>query len=64
MLIKVSWPDLVSIFNEHLNLSGVWLGVDLRTETKKIHVSKRLGPCLKYVNHSRLNSQHNQGGPI
>ena len=44
----------------HLYLSGAWLGVDLRMDTKKEHnVFKRDQiTCLKYVYYSRLNSQH------
>ena len=35
-------------------LSGVWLGVDVRTNTKK-------DLCLKHVNSSKFNSQYKSG---
>jgi hypothetical protein len=50
------------ILNEHLYLSGVWLGVDLSTDTRGHHVCKRdWTTCSKFVNLSKLNSQHNWG---
>ena len=30
-----------------LNLSGMWLGVDLRTDTKKDTCSTRIGLCVQ-----------------
>ena len=30
------------VFITHLHLSGVWVGVDLRANTKKTYISKRL----------------------
>ena len=44
----------------NLYLGGVWLVVDLRTDTKMTCVYKRLDyMCSQVVNHSRLNTQHN-----
>ena len=48
----------------HLDLSGVWLDVDLRSNTKKACVLKRLDYLLKYANHSKLKSQHNLEGLV
>ena len=38
----------------NMYLSGVWLGVDVRTNTKK-------DLCLKHVNSSNFNSQYKSG---
>ena len=44
---QVSWPNSL-ILIRHLYLIGVWLGVDLRTATKKTCNYKRLdGPCAQ-----------------
>jgi hypothetical protein len=50
----------------HLYLSGMWLGVVLRTNAKKTCVQKRLDYMLKYENYSKPNklSQHDWGEPI
>ena len=46
----------------HLYLSGASSGVDLRTDTKKATCVKRgWTMCSKFVNYSRLNSQHDWG---
>jgi hypothetical protein len=34
-------------YSRHLYLSGMWLGVDLRMDTRKTSVSKRLDCLLK-----------------
>ena len=47
--------------NEHLYLSGVWLGADPRTDIMKRCVPKVWTTCSKYDNHSRFNSKHNRG---
>ena len=45
----------------HLYLSGMRLGVDLRMNIKR-HIFKRdYTTCLKYANHSMLNSQQLRG---
>ena len=43
---------------EHIYLSGVWWGVDPRTNTNKTYAHKILAYVLSYVNQPRLNSQH------
>ena len=49
----------------YLYLSGDCLCVDLRVNTEKATcVYKRLDYVLKFVNRSKLNSQHNWGKPI
>ena len=49
----------------HLYLSGVWLGVDLRHDTKKACVWKRDEVTVRseFVNYSRFNNQHIPGDP-
>jgi hypothetical protein len=42
----------------------MWLGVDLRLDTKKTCGKRGLDYKLKYGNHSRLNDEHDWGGPI
>ena len=43
----VDVPNSVFILNKHLYLSGVWLSVDLRTDTKKSCIGKRSDYLLK-----------------
>ena len=45
----------------HLYLSGMWLGVDLRTSTKKMCLKEIGLRAQKNANHSRFNSQHDYG---
>jgi hypothetical protein len=40
------------------------LGVDLKTNTKKNYVEKKLDYVLMFLNHSRYSSQHNWEIPI
>ena len=39
-----------------------WLGVNLRMDTKKTCVEKRLTMCSKVINHSRHSNQHKWRG--
>jgi len=40
-------------------MSGMWLGMPSRTDTKKTHVFKRnCSPCSEYDNHSKLDNEH------
>jgi len=49
--------------NQTATMSGVWLGADLRTDTKRHLWFKRdWTTCSKLVDHPRLNSQHKWGG--
>ena len=50
----------------HLYLSGMWLGVVPRTDTKRhVHLEEiGLYACSKYVNHYKPDNQHKGGGPI
>jgi hypothetical protein len=43
-------------------VSSMWLGMDPTMNTTKTCVSKRLDYAFKIG--SRLNSEHNRGGPI
>ena len=50
---------------KHRVFSSMWLGVDLRRDTKKtMYVPKRLDYVLKYANYSRFDSQHELGEPV
>ena len=57
--LKISGPNSVTHPTQTpIYMSGVWLGVDPRTDTKNHHVSKRdRTTCSKFINHSRLNTQ-------
>ena len=44
----------------HLNLRGVYLGVQLRMDTRWTPRRDRT-TCTKVVNHSKLNNPHNWG---
>ena len=49
--------------NAHIfELSGVWLGVDLRMGTMKTCVENNWSMCSIFVNYFRLNNQHKLGG--
>ena len=50
------------ILNEHLDMSVVWVVVNLRTDTMKTCAKKRLDKvmCPKSINHLRRNSQQNE----
>ena len=47
----------------HLYLNDMWLGVAPKYGCHKDVFRRDWTMCLKYVNHSRLNSQHNWRGP-
>ena len=49
---------LCLVLNKHLYLGGVWLGLNLRINTKKTCVETRLDYVL---NHSRHSGQYNLG---
>ena len=51
-------------FIRHLDLGGMWLDVDLTSDTKKACVLKRLDYFLKHANHPKLKSQHNLEGLV
>ena len=57
-------PNSVSllIFMGHLCLSGMWLGVAPRIDTKKTYVQNILDTYLVFENHSQPKSQHNWEG--
>jgi hypothetical protein len=44
---KINVPNLVTFLIGHLQFSGVWLGMDLRTNTKKTCTLKKLDYVLK-----------------
>jgi hypothetical protein len=56
-------PNSITYLNRTPIVSGMWLGVAPRTDTKCVClgiVFKREWPtCSKYDNHSKFNSQHN-----
>ena len=55
---KVDMPKSNLTIIWALYVSGMWLGLDMRIGTKKTCVQRRLTTCSKYVNHCRLNAQH------
>lgn len=61
---EVNNPYFISHFLiGHLLLSGIWIAITLRMDTKKICVFIRDWiACSKYNNFSRLHSQHNLKG--
>ena len=50
------------ILKGQLYLSSVWLGVDLRMAPNRRVLKRDWIACLKFVNHSRCNSEHDWGG--
>jgi hypothetical protein len=51
--------------NQTAIMSGVWLGADLRTDTKRhLWFKRHWTTCSKLVDHPRLNSQHNGEEPL
>ena len=44
---KINVPNLVTFLTGHLHFSGVWLGMDLRTKTRKTGALKKLNYVLK-----------------
>ena len=57
---KIDMPNLVTDLNWTLIFE--WSGVAPRTNTNKTNTNNRYWTmCLKYHNHSKLNSQHNRG---
>ena len=51
-------------FIGHLELGGIWLGVDLRTDSTKTCFKRDWATCSKYVNHSRFESHYKLGGDL
>ena len=60
-LIRWTYPNPTLDLIWHLDLSCMWLGVDLSKNIKKTCVKMRLTMCSTYDNHSRFNCQHNWG---
>ena len=62
-IIKVSSPISVPCLRRTSYLSGMWLGLDLSMGTESCVLKGVWTMCIKFVNYSRCNSQHNWGGP-